>query len=147
MKIEKIDHVNVIVKDLGAAVKRFSDIMGTRFVGPFKGVSPILAAFDTLGLQLQQPLPSSQSYIGDLLNRYGEGAHYISVKVENIEEAIAELKAKDVNFLFIGRKELIKFAVTDPEDSYGVGFRLLEYQHMQEAPYVVSGKVAELPWM
>ena len=147
MKIERLLHVHVIVKDLEAAVKRFSDLMGTKFIGPIEAISPIVVAFDDLGLELQQPLPASKSYIADFLSQYGEGIATIAVKVESVDEAVAELESKGVHFLMKGEMECIKVAVTDPKDSFGVGFELLEFQRMQEAPYVVTGKLAELPWM
>jgi methylmalonyl-CoA/ethylmalonyl-CoA epimerase len=147
MKIEKIVHVHVLVKDLGQAVKHFSDIMGTKYIGPIKGISPIITAFDDVGLELQQPLPGSESYIADLLNEYGEGIHHIAIKVESVEEAVAELKSKGVTILKKGGNENFKFAVTDPKDFYGVGLELLEYQRVQEVSCVVTGKTAEVPWM
>ena len=147
MKIEKILHVHVIVKDLEQAVKRFSDLMGTKFVGPFPGKSPIKIAFDEIGIQLMQPLPETESYIANFLKERGEGVASIALKVENIEEAISELEGKGVTILMKDGNENVKVAVTDPKDCHGVGIELLEFQRMQEAPYVVSGKVAELPWM
>jgi len=147
MKIERLLHVHVIVKDLEAAVKRFSDLMGTKFVGPIEAISPIAVAFDELGLELQQPFPGSKSYIADFLSQYGEGIATIGVKVESVDEAVAELESKGVHFLLKGTMEHVKVAVTDPKDSFGVGLELLEFQRMQEAPYIVTGKSAELPWM
>jgi catechol 2,3-dioxygenase-like lactoylglutathione lyase family enzyme len=147
MKIEKILHAHVIVKDLDQAVRRFSDLMGTKFVGPFPGKSPIKTAFDEIGIELMQPLPETESYIANFLKERGEGVAGISLQVENIEEAISELESKGVTFVMKGSLDNVKIAVTDPKDCHGVGIELLEFQRMQEAPYVVSGKVAELPWM
>ena len=147
MKVEKLLHVHVVVKNLEEAVERFSDLMGTKFIGPLEAISPIVVAFDDLGLELQQPLPSSKSYVADFLRQYGEGVAAVAVKVDSVDEAIAELEAKGVHFLMKGKTEWGKVAVTDPKDSCGVGFELLEFQRMQEMPYVATGKLAELPWM
>ena len=147
MKIEKLLHVHVIVKDFVQAAERFSDLLGTKFVGPFPAVSPIKTAFDVFGVELMQPLPETESYVADFLKEKGEGVASISFKVENIEEAISELEAKGVTILLKGGNEHIKVAVTDPKDCHGVGLELLEFQEIQAAPLVVSGKVTELPWI
>ena len=54
MKVEGIDHIHVYVKDLEAAVKLFSDILGSHFVGPME-FPTIRTAFDDLGFEIIQP--------------------------------------------------------------------------------------------
>lgn len=147
MKVEKLAHVHIIVKDLDEAAKRFSDLLGVKFVGPLQGVSPMKAAFDErLGLELQQPT-SNEGYLAEMLKEYGEGLTAIGIKVENIDEAVAELEAKGIRFLNRGGKANLKYAVTDPKQCHGVALELLEYQSAQDAPCALSGKVSELPWM
>ena len=54
MKVEKIDHIHVIVKDMNKAINFFSEILGSKFVGPIdKGDH--LIAFDSLGFELVFP--------------------------------------------------------------------------------------------
>lgn len=147
MKVEKVAHFHIVVKNIEAAARFFSDLLGINFVGPIKGVTPVKCAFDDrLGLELQEPT-SAKGYIADFLEKYGEGIVTMGLKVPDIDEAIAELEAKGINILVKGGKDEIKFAVTDPEDTFGVGLELLQYQSVQDAPCALLGKVSELPWM
>ena len=51
MKIERIDHVHIKVKDLRESMKFFSDLLGTQFVGPIVH-SDHEIAFDNSGIEL-----------------------------------------------------------------------------------------------
>jgi len=147
MKIEKIAHVHIVVKDIEKAAHTFSDLLGVRFTGPLQGASPMVAAFDDrLGLELQQPT-SDEGYIANILAERGEGISAIGIKVTDIDKAIKELESKGVLFLNKGEKNNLKYAVTDPKYTHGVALELLEYQGVQDAPFALAGKTAELPWM
>ena len=147
MKVEKVAHFHIVVKNIEAAAQLFSDLLGVKFVGPIQGVTPVKCAFDDrLGLELQQPT-SSEGYVAGFLEEYGEGAVTMGLKVADIDEAIAELEAKGIGVLVKGGNDQIRFAVTDPKDTFGVALELLEYQGVQDAPCALLGKVAELPWM
>lgn len=151
MKVEAINHINVFVKDLEVAVKRFSDILGTQFIGPFTvGRTQDKVAYDTLGFKIvgaTSPTSSVTKYIDE----HGEGVAAIGLKVPDIEEAIRELTTKDIDIL--ERKEKVgplKTAVTDPKNAYGVSFELIEYRGVR--PVTIAGLqlrkvIQSIPWM
>jgi len=149
-KVEAIDHIHILVKDLEAAVKRFCDILGTPFVGPqLVKKTQNKTAFNFLGLEIMaSALPTS--YVVKHIDEYGEGVANIGLKVSDIEEAIVGLAAKDIGIIR-KRDEVgpLKFAHTDPKNNHGVGFELVEYKYVH--PVVLAelqkGGQISIPWM
>lgn len=147
MKVERVDHIHILVKDIEGAAKLFSDILDTQFIGPEKSTPPenLRIAWDRKGFELQQPtLP--ESYAGKRMAEHGEGVCAIGIKVPDIEEAIAELKAKGIGVLYRGEINDLKFALTDWKDAYGVQFELLEFEDvLVGAPVARQGLMRNLP--
>jgi len=151
MKVEAVDHINVFVKDLEVAVKRFSDILGTQFIGPFTvGKAQDKVAYDTLGFKIVAAT-SPTSSVTKYIDEHGEGVAGIGLKVPDIEEAITELATKDINILEREEKPgPLKTAVTDPKNAYGVSFELTEYRGVR--PVTIAGLqsrgvIQHIPWM
>jgi methylmalonyl-CoA/ethylmalonyl-CoA epimerase len=140
MKVEKIDHIHIAVKDLDKAIQFFSDILETKF-------SPVIMAekfdlksvLDPLGLELIQST-SPEGVIAKFIERRGEGLHAISFKVPNLDEAVAELQAKGLKL--VGRIDLggIREAQFHPKEAFGVMLELCEYQEEHGAARAVLGR-------
>jgi methylmalonyl-CoA/ethylmalonyl-CoA epimerase len=126
MKIEKIDHVAILVKDLNKAEKFFSDLFETRFssLGEVKEVDA-RSMMEPFGIEIIEPLtpdgPTAKN-----LERRGEGLTLISLKVPNLDEAMAEMKAKGIR-LVAERHEDVRLAIYHPKDLCGVMIELIEY--------------------
>jgi methylmalonyl-CoA/ethylmalonyl-CoA epimerase len=151
MKVDAVDHINVFVKDLGVAVKRFSDILGTQFIGPFTvGRAQDKVAYDSLGFKIVAAT-SPTSRVTKYIDKHGEGVTAIGLKVPDIEEAIRELASKDIDILEREEKVgFLKTAVTDPANAYGVSFELTEYRGVR--PVTIAGLqlrkvIQNIPWM
>lgn len=133
MKVERIDHIHIAVKDLRKAANLFSDILGTKWVGPIEPAEGFITAFDTLGLELMQQT-SPEGFITDFIQRRGEGLFSIGLKVPNLDEAVADLEARGIRVLWKGVvNESYKVAMTHPKDTYGVMFELVEYEERTPA--------------
>jgi methylmalonyl-CoA/ethylmalonyl-CoA epimerase len=147
MKVERIDHLHILVKDIEGAMSFFSEIMGTKFVGPLK-YTQIDAAFDNMGLELIAPkVPGSP--FQQILEQEGEGLLSVGLKVPDLDEAIAELEAKGLSMMVRANLPALKVAVFHPQGAYGVRLELLEYDSIQPAAVVNLlnvGKISELPW-
>lgn len=84
MEVERIDHIHVAVKDLKKAAKSFSNIMGTKWVGPIEFEDgDFKTAFDSLGFELLQPT-SSDNFLAHFIEEKGEGIYSIGLKVPNL---------------------------------------------------------------
>lgn len=152
MKIESIDHVHIFVKDLEGAMKFFSDVMGTKFVGPIdhrkSGAGRnIRVAFDNAGFEFISPLVPDDpvaKYMEKLDG--GQGLGSIGLRVPDIEEAIVELEAKGVKLERRGTGPGIKVAIFYPENAYGVRFELVEYDAVRPITVANAGMLPQMPW-
>lgn len=141
MKVERVDHIHIAVRDLDEAVRFFSEILGTTFSEPIvdEKTFSIKSVISPLGLELIQSL-SPDGVIAKFIEKRGEGIQAISFKVSNLEEAIAELQAKGLRL--VGRIEIgrIKEAQFHPKDAFGVMIELCEYQEEHGAASAALGK-------
>jgi methylmalonyl-CoA epimerase len=100
VKILKIDHLGIAVPNLAEAVKAW-EILGLRVEGIHDvPTEKLRAAFLPIGdvrLELLEPTES-----GSVIARFLEsrkGLHHVCVEVDDIESALAELKARGVQLL------------------------------------------------
>ena len=154
MKVEKIDHIHVVVKDLEAAAKFFSDLLGTQFFGPRESVGlGDKIAFDNLGFELMQP--TGPGKVAKLLEEHGEGVVHIGLKVSNLDEAVAELRAKGIpvecwrDYKDPAWKDVVnKGSITiSHEKTYGVMFELVEYQDVHPTALATWRRAGDIPQM
>jgi methylmalonyl-CoA/ethylmalonyl-CoA epimerase len=100
MKINRIAHLGVAVSDLQSAMDFFTgalplEVTHTEEYGGMK------IAFIPIGdssVELIQDV-SGASAIKKFLDKNGEGIHHIAYEVDDIEEAISELKAKGIKLI------------------------------------------------
>ena len=156
MKIQRMDHIHIVVKDLEKAVKLFTDLMGTQWFGPREPAPGIKVAFDNIGLELLESTAPGDEPIAKRLKEYGEGVAWIGVKVDNLDEAVAELRAKGIRVEYATpamvpksawKKDLRLAKTADPEKTYGVVFELLEYEDVQPITMANWNKIGEVPKM
>jgi catechol 2,3-dioxygenase-like lactoylglutathione lyase family enzyme len=143
MKIEKIDHIHILVKDLEKAAKFFSDLMGTQFVGPIV-LSDHSIAFDNAGLELVAP---SSSETPEHMKRMEarEGLFSIGFKVPDLDEAITELESKGIKYTWKGQIPGLK-AAQIKLDEYGVWIELVEYDNVPPVALACLDKTRDVPF-
>lgn len=98
LKIKKIDHVAVCVKDVDAAVKQYHDVLGleptVREVVASQKTEAVLLPIGETSVELISP--KGNEGLERFLEKRGPGLHHIAVEVEGIEDALATLKALGV---------------------------------------------------
>ncbi|MFQ5904511.1 MAG: VOC family protein [Candidatus Binatia bacterium] len=129
MRVEKIDHIHIYVKELDKAITFFSDILGTKFSDIIvdDNVFHIRSALDRLGLELVESL-TPDGAVARTIQKRGEGLAAISLKVPDLEEAVKELQAKGLNpvsRIALGKIKEVQF---HPKDAHGVMIELCEYE-------------------
>ena len=134
MKVERIDHIHIAVRNLDKAISFFETALGTKFSPPLNVEKDDLgnnigmrSVLDPLGLEVFTPA-SERSAIHHFLEQRGEGLHAISFKVDDIEAAIKHLEESGMRL--VGRITLgnLKEAQFHPKDSFGFMIELCEYQ-------------------
>lgn len=130
-ELGKLNHIAVLVRDLGKAVQKFQSLGGRlleREYLPESGAD--LAVVEVGGAHLEflstrQP----ESKVGKLLERQGEGIHHLSFQVPDLESALAEAKQAGLRlrdqFPRLGLHGR-RIAFLDPADTCGILIELVE---------------------
>jgi methylmalonyl-CoA/ethylmalonyl-CoA epimerase len=128
MKVEKIDHIAVNVTDLAKAEKFFADLLGTEFSSPavFKEMD-LRSSVDPMGIELVEPL-TPDGPTARAIEQRGEGVSLLSLKVFNLQEAMAEMKSRGIRLVGRIDRPKMKAAIFHPKDTYGMMIELIEYK-------------------
>jgi methylmalonyl-CoA/ethylmalonyl-CoA epimerase len=132
MKAMKIDHIGIAVKSIEAALPFYSEVLGLKPEGEETiEEQKVKTAFLPLGETEIELLESTalDGPIAKFIEARGEGIQHIAFKVDNIEEALKELEAK--NYRLIDQKPRMgaggkKIAFLHPKSSHGVLVELCE---------------------
>ena len=127
MEVEKLDHVHIYVKDIEKAVQTFEHFLGVKFGSIYTWEKWDFRDCNAPpGLLLMQPM-SPDNPAAKQIERKGEGLAAISLKVPDIEAAIAELTSKGLRLTGKVQVGNVKEAFFDSEGSLGVEIELCEY--------------------
>ncbi len=126
MKVQKIHHISVLVKDLEKAGKLYSDLFGIEFDGPYEQRDlDVRYLSSSIGLNLASPLtpdgPSARS-----LERRGEGLSMLVLNVPEIDEAIADMGSHEIRLVGREDRPTARVASFHPKDLCGVMIELME---------------------
>jgi len=129
MKPLRVDHIGIAVKDLNAALEFYRalgfDAAGTETVEEQKVKVAFLPCGDSELELLESTSPDGP--IAAFIEKKGEGIQHIAIRVENIEEAIAEMQEKG-------------FRMIDKAPRYGAGGARIAFMH----PKSTGGVLLEL---
>ncbi len=122
MKVEKIHHVAILVKDLEEAGKLYADLFGIEFSGPSESKELDIRNLNSPeGIELVSPLTPDGAMARTLEHR-GEGITLMAFKVASVEKASAEMKAKGIRQI---GGDGTKAAIFHPRDLKGVTIELV----------------------
>jgi methylmalonyl-CoA/ethylmalonyl-CoA epimerase len=97
VKILKIEHLGIACRSAEAAAKFYSEILGlpivSREIIPDMMLKVVKVKVGESVLELLQP-QDGEAVVSKFLGTRGEGIHHICLEVEDIREAIRDLKAK-----------------------------------------------------
>ena len=130
--IEKISHIGIAVKDMEEALSVFRDGIGLEVTSTDEvKTQKVRVAFLPVGetrFELLEPT-QDDSPIAKYLEKRGEGIHHIALKVTNIEESLAALKAKGVKLINeepVPGAHGTRVAFLHPKGTRGVMLELVE---------------------
>lgn len=96
LRVDRVDHIAVAVDDLPAAVRLYADVLGGRFVmggdHEGKGIRTVQIHLPDVKFELITPL-HQESYLFRYLQRHGPGFHHLTMFVEDVAAAVAEVDA------------------------------------------------------
>lgn len=128
--VVKLDHIGIAVSDLNESLKIYTDLLGmklhgTETVEEQKVKTAFLPIGDTEIELLESTAPDGP--IGKFIEARGQGIQHIAFKVDDIEAALAELKARGVRLI-------------DEKPRYGAGGAKIAFLH----PKATGGVLIEL---
>jgi len=132
MKVNKIDHICIAVKDLDAARKVWEPILGKPqpddpYVDEPEKIRVARYWLGEVGFELMEST-TPDGDVAKFIEKKGEGVMVVSLNLDNTEEAVNELKEKGYKFAgglrpFRG----CKFAFVHPKEVNGVLLELIDY--------------------
>jgi methylmalonyl-CoA/ethylmalonyl-CoA epimerase len=132
--LKKIYHVGYAVEDLDAAARFYKEHFGVALGEPEEveeqGIVATMFEVGESKIELVQPT-RPDSPVGKFLAKKGEGFHHVAYEVDDLEEALKELKE--------GGVELI-----DEEPRTGAGGTRMAFLHPKGAHGVLT-ELVELP--
>ena len=130
MKILKIDHLGIAVNSIDAGKSFWSEILGLPFAGAETVTEQkVTTAFFPVGDSEVELLESTSADgpVAKFIEKKGAGFQHVAFRVENIEEALAELKAKNIQLI-------------DQQPRIGAGGAKIAFLH----PKATGGVLVEL---
>lgn len=135
MKIKRIAHLGIAVKDLDPTKKLYQENLGLKLKGEeVVETQKVRVSFLQVGeSNLELLLPTTaDSPVAKFLENKGEGFHHLALEVEDIEAAVAELKAAGVRLIDETPREGAhgsRVAFIHPKATFGLLVELCQYTH------------------
>jgi len=102
MKILKVDHLGIAVDSIEDGKSFWSDILGLDFEGTETVVpQKVTTAFFPVSESEVELLESTSADgpVAKFIEKKGQGIHHVAFRVENLEQALEELKQKGVKLI------------------------------------------------
>lgn len=132
MKVNKVDHICIAVKDLEAAKKIWEPIFGKTkpddtYVDELEKINVARYWLGEVGFELMEST-TPDGEVAKFIEKRGEGVMVISLNVDKTRKAMDELKGK--GYPFIGGARPFRdseFAFIHPKKVNGVLLELIDY--------------------
>jgi methylmalonyl-CoA/ethylmalonyl-CoA epimerase len=131
MKINKLDHISIAVKNLDEARKIWEPILGKSepddtYVDESEKIRVARYFLGEVGFELMEST-TPDGDVAKFIKKRGEGVMVISLNVDNTRKAMDELKAKDYPFIGGARPfRDCEFAFIHPNAANGVLLELID---------------------
>ena len=130
----KLDHIGIVVRDIAAALQVYQIALGLPLQETVElAAEQVKVAFLPIGesnIELVQPT-GDDTGVAKYLAKRGEGIHHICIQVEDIDAALAQLEAHDVQLIDREPRQGAhgRVAFIHPKGAHGVLVELVEHDH------------------
>ncbi|MCK4224225.1 MAG: methylmalonyl-CoA epimerase [candidate division Zixibacteria bacterium] len=132
MKLDKIEHIGIAVKDIGEVSKFYKDIFECQISEemdvPERKIRIVFTEISGVKLEFVMPT-DNESVVAKFIDKRGEGIHHICFEVDDVEKATIELKEKGVELVEDRPRmgaEGKKIIFIKPKSTHGVLIELKE---------------------
>ena len=102
MKITGLSHIAIAVPSVDQALAFYRDVLGFELerieAVPSEGMKAAMLEKNGLTLEVMEPT-NPQGAVARFVDKRGGGLHHFTLTVENLDEAIAECRAKGLQFV------------------------------------------------
>ncbi|MCK9280648.1 MAG: methylmalonyl-CoA epimerase [Melioribacteraceae bacterium] len=126
MKLNKIEHIGIAVKDIDVAIKYYQKVLGLECynIEEVKD-QKVRTAFFMVGETKIELLESLEpdGPIGKFIEKKGEGVHHIAFAVDNVMDSLKEAEEKGVQLIDKAPRkgaENMNIAFLHPKSTFGV---------------------------
>ncbi len=133
MKLNKIDHICIAVKNLEQARKVWEPVLGKTepddaYIDEPEKIKVARYMVGNVGFELMEST-TPDGDVAKFIEKRGEGVMLISFNVDNTRESMAELKEKDYPFIGGARSfRDCEFSFIHPQKMNGVLLELIDYK-------------------
>jgi methylmalonyl-CoA/ethylmalonyl-CoA epimerase len=138
MKVNKIDHICIAVKNLEEAKKTWEPLLGKSapddaYVDELEKINVARYWVGEVGFELMEST-TPDGDVAKFVEKRGEGVMLISFNVDNTREAVDELKSKEYPFIPDANGEVARpfrdceFAFVHPKKLNGVLTEIIDYK-------------------
>jgi methylmalonyl-CoA/ethylmalonyl-CoA epimerase len=131
MKINKVDHICIAVKNIDEARKVWEPVLGKsrpddEYIDESEKIKVVRYLVGEVGFELMEST-TPDGYVAKFIEKRGEGVMVISFNVDNTREAMGELQSKDYPFIGGARPfRDCEFAFVHPNKMNGVLLELID---------------------
>ncbi len=133
MQVNKIDHICIAVKDLAQARKVWEPVLGKsgpddEYIDEPEKIKVARYWLGGVGFELMESI-GDDGEVAKFIEKRGEGVMLISFNVPDTRDAMAELEARDYEFVGGARPfRDCEFAFVHPRKMNGVLLELIDYK-------------------
>ena len=133
--IGNLNHVGVATPSIADSIKLYRDILGATKIGepfdlPAQGVKVCFVDLPNAQIELIEPYDDTSPIVGFLAKNPRGGQHHVCFEVDDMDAAIAEMKAKGVTLLGTGEPRIgahgTPVVFLHPRDMGGVLIELMQ---------------------
>lgn len=102
---KQLDHIGIAVRHLDESITLYTTVLGgklfDRYRSEAQGVESEIAVIDINDsrVELLMPTNNTTSPIARFMKQKGKGVHHIAYRVENLDDAIEELKEQNIRIM------------------------------------------------
>ena len=132
MNLKNIDHIGIAVTSIQESLSFWETSLGIKPQGieeiPERKLKTAFLPVGDTDIELLEPT-SADSSIAKFIEKRGEGLHHIAIRVDDIDAALAELRAKGVQLIDETPRNGAggtRIAFVSPKSTHGVLLELCE---------------------
>lgn len=141
MRVLKIDHLGIAVKEIAEARRLFQDILGLELnhietVEEQKVTTARLLIGDT-SIELLEST-SADSPVAKFIEKRDEGIHHLAIQVDDLETALSELKTNGIKLIDQNPRKGAsgsRIAFLHPKSTFGILIELSECPQDEIPPH------------